>query len=202
MGLFDSLTTPADQATRAAAAQTNALRALLDLRLRTADGDATNPTRSATYAAGLGALRDATAAQTNRDAGAAAARGMTGGTFELAQAAERTRAAGAQQRDLMATSAAEAERRQAALLQMVMAAQAMQNQNAQAGDAARAGRMGAVAGGVGQIVGAVLGSGVKLGSIFGKKGGFQQPNFGGGAGGAWSPPPIRPGTPPVVFGSR
>lgn len=64
----------------------------------------TSPTETASFQAGTGALQDIMGEQQRRDASAAAARGLSGSQFELAQQAQRTQTLGRQTRRLVGES--------------------------------------------------------------------------------------------------
>jgi len=128
-----------------------------------------NAAQSATFRAGVGALQEQTEAQAERDESAAAARGLTGSAFEVAQDANRAEALGGETRRLLVDAERQQEeRRQSALSNLVRSAgleedirarrQQAQLQRAEM-EQRRKGRLGQIAGSALQAGATIFASG-------------------------------------------
>ena len=107
--------------------ETLALRKLIQGRLTALDG--TRPTQSAAYLSRVGAASDAMRSQAEADQRDAAARGLSGSTYELAQSANRSGGLLAAMRAASADAEGQQQVQGMGLLQMLLGAQGMVNQD-------------------------------------------------------------------------
>lgn len=133
--MLSALFTPADQGAKKSAREAGALK-----RMFQTDYDTTrsqDATQTGFFGAGRGQMLDDARRNQAGDASMAAGRGMTGGAFELAQAAGRQSGQASQLRGLLSDSEQFQAQQQEMLRRALLGAQAMRSSSLAQGDAAR-----------------------------------------------------------------
>lgn len=125
MGLFDGSRKKAERGFKRGIQESEQLRDVLAGTFR--DVQSQTPVESTLFKTGYGTLRDLLIANSQQDAAQAAARGLGGGEFAIAQGAERNNMAGRFLRTLLGQADASLQNRQQAATSNLMGAQGAVN---------------------------------------------------------------------------